>query len=92
MSEDKNTNNQVPPVPPSPQQSAPQQDDSVDLTLNDLAALRSIIDVASTRGAFKPAEMVAVGTVYSKLEKFLDIATKQAQAAQATSGQATPNA
>ena len=90
MSEETNTN---PPVPPVAPQAAPQQDDnSVDLTLNDLAALRSIIDVASTRGAFKPAEMVAVGTVYSKLEKFLEIASKQAQAAQATPGQAAPNA
>ena len=79
------------PTPASAPQAAPAQEDAntVDLTLNDLAALRSIIDVASTRGAFKPAEMVAVGTVYSKLEKFLEIASKQAQAAQ---GQAAPNA
>lgn len=78
MSEE-NTNTPTP--NPNPQ-AAPAQEESVDLTLNDLAALRSIIDVASSRGAFKPNEMVAVGSVYSKLEKFLDLATKQSQAAQ----------
>ena len=76
--------------------SAPAQDEVVDLTLNDLAAIRSIIDVASSRGAFKPNEMVAVGSTYSKLEKFLDLALKQSQAAQAQNQpaqpQATPNA
>lgn len=54
-----------------------------ELGLQDLVALKSIVDVASSRGAFKPNEMVAVGTVYSKLEKFLDNAVKQSQAAQA---------
>ena len=49
------------------------------LTLNDLAAFKSIIDVASSRGAFKPAEMVAVGQAYNKLVTFLEQATKQAQ-------------
>ena len=88
MSEEKNNTT----ASPSPQAApaAPQEDpNTVDLTLNDLAALKSIIDVASNRGAFKPNEMVAVGSVYTKLEKFLDIAAKQSQAAQA---QAAPNA
>jgi hypothetical protein len=70
---------------------APQDDpNTVDLTLNDLASLKSIIDVASNRGAFKPNEMVAVGSVYAKLEKFLEVAAKQSQAAQ--QAQAAPNA
>jgi hypothetical protein len=54
---------------------------AADLNLNDLAALRSIIDAASTRGAFKANEMVAVGTVYNKLDKFLNQAQEQAKAA-----------
>jgi hypothetical protein len=54
---------------------------SSELTINDLAAVKSIIDVASTRGAFKPNEMVAVGTVYSKIDAFLTAA----QAAQKAS-------
>lgn len=48
-----------------------------ELTINDLAAVKSIIDVASQRGAFKPNEMVAVGTVYSKIDAFLTAATAQ---------------
>jgi hypothetical protein len=55
-----------------------------ELNINDLAALKSIIDVASARGAFKPNEMVPVGTVYNKLEAFLTAA----QAAQAAASQA----
>ena len=46
-----------------------------ELNINDLAAIRSIIDVASTRGAFKAAEMAAVGTVYNKLNTFLESVT-----------------
>lgn len=43
----------------------------VDLTVQDLSALKTIIDVASQRGAFKPNEMTVVGTTYTKLENFL---------------------
>ena len=51
-----------------------------DLTVQDLQALKSIIDVASQRGAFKPNEMVTVGGVYSKLEEFLAaVAAQQKQ-------------
>jgi NAD(P)H-dependent FMN reductase len=57
---------------------------SPELNINDLAAMKSIIDVASSRGAFKPNEMVPVGTVYAKLEAFL----AAAQAAQAAAPQA----
>ena len=46
--------------------------ESAQLTLNDLAAMKSIIDVASSRGAFKPAEMMIVGQTYNKLMAFLD--------------------
>ena len=58
------------------------QQETVDLTLQDLSALKSIIDVAAQRGAFKPAEMAAVGTVYNKLSAFLDTVAKQNQTAQ----------
>lgn len=90
MSDDTTKNNPNSSVPPQATPTA--EETSVDLTLNDLAAIRSIIDVASSRGAFKPNEMVAIGTVYSKLEKFLELALKQSQAAQAQQGQAAPNA
>lgn len=53
-----------------------------DLTVQDLAGLRSIIDVASTRGAFKANELEAVGRLYNKLSGFLEQVTKQNTAAQ----------
>lgn len=60
------------------QEAQPQQ--TVELTINDLAALRSIIDVAAQRGTFKATEMTAVGTVYNKLNSFLEQVAKQAEA------------
>jgi hypothetical protein len=53
-----------------------------DLTINDLNALKTIIDIASSRGAFKPNEMVAVGQTYTKLDSFLTIVSEQAKAQQ----------
>jgi hypothetical protein len=54
-----------------------QAEQSFDLTVQDLGALKNIIDVAAQRGAFKPNEMQAVGTVYNKLSGFLDAVSKQ---------------
>jgi hypothetical protein len=51
-----------------------------DLNINDLNAMKSIIDIASSRGAFKPNEMMAVGQTYSKLSAFLEQVAKQAEA------------
>lgn len=61
---------------------APAQEEAGTLSVSDLSALKSIIDVASQRGAFKPNEMIAVGTIYGKLSSFLDTVAKQAAAAQ----------
>lgn len=52
----------------APQSEAPVQPE---LTVNDLSAIKTIIDVASQRGAFKPNEMTTVGQTYTKLENFL---------------------
>ena len=60
----------------APEAAAPQEEAPAELNLNDLAAIRSIIDAASTRGAFKAGEMAAVGTVYNKLDNFLNQAAK----------------
>lgn len=54
-----------------------------DLTINDLAAMKNIIDLSSQRGAFKPNEMVAIGTIYNKLSAFLEQVQKQAEAQKA---------
>jgi len=60
------------------EQDAP-QGQGPELTINDLNALKSIIDVASQRGAFKPNEMMTVGQTYNKLEAFLGAVQNQAQ-------------
>jgi hypothetical protein len=52
--------------------------EAAQLTLNDLAAMKSIIDIASQRGAFKPTEMIVVGQTYGKLITFLE-SVKQSQ-------------
>jgi uncharacterized protein YggE len=51
------------------------------ITVADLDALRSIIDLAATRGAFQGAELSQVGAVYDKLTTFLNSVVAQAQAA-----------
>jgi hypothetical protein len=56
----------------APQQ-APAQE-SNDLNVN---AMKTIIDLASSRGAFKASEMMAVGQVYNKLSSFLASVSKQ---------------
>jgi len=43
-----------------------------ELTIADLTNLRSVIDVAAQRGAFRAAEMSAVGAVFNKLNTFLE--------------------
>jgi len=60
-------------------QEAPKADAN-ELTINDLNAMKVIIDIASSRGAFKPNEMTVVGQTYTKLSAFLDQVAKQAEA------------
>lgn len=57
---------------------APAQE-GAELNLNDLNAMKVIIDIASSRGAFKPNEMSVVGQTYTKLTSFLDQVAKQAE-------------
>lgn len=54
---------------------------STDLTVQDLNALKTIIDIAIARGTFKYNELVAVGQTATKLTTFLEqIAAQTAQA------------
>lgn len=59
----------------------PAQEDTaqegIELNISDLAAVKSIIDVASQRGAFRANELEAVGKTYNKLSNFLDSITKK---------------
>tara|TARA_Y100000389_G_C17172966_1_gene370105 strand:- start:132 stop:368 length:237 start_codon:yes stop_codon:yes gene_type:complete len=72
MSEDNNVEAAEVAAPATEEQQA-----GPDLTVQDLQALKSIIDVASQRGAFKPNEMMTVGQTYSKLETFLGAVAQQ---------------
>lgn len=42
-----------------------------ELNLNDLMMLKNVLDVVTTRGAFKANELSSVGVLYDKLDKFL---------------------
>ena len=50
-----------------------------EITIADLGLLKNIIDLASTRGAFRAAEMKEVGEVYNKLTAFLEAVVAQAK-------------
>jgi len=50
-----------------------------DLTITDLATFKTIIELASSRGVFKPLEMRAVGVTYTKLSQFLNFVSKKAE-------------
>jgi len=40
------------------------QENAAELNINDLNAMKVIIDIASSRGAFKPNEMTVVSNLY----------------------------
>ena len=52
------------------------------ITIADLNLIKNIIDLASTRGAFRAGEMKEVGEVYNKLTQFLEAVVAQAAAQQ----------
>jgi len=74
------------PASEAPTQGAP------DLTVQDLQALKTCIDVASQRGAYKPAEMEVVGRTYNRLSQFLEAITpkKDGDAQPETANQKAP--
>jgi hypothetical protein len=47
------------------------EDEKKSISLNDLASLRNIINVASRRGAFATEEFEDIGKVFTKLDNFL---------------------
>lgn len=47
------------------------------LTLADLASLKTLLEAAANRGAFRASEMSQVGGIYDKLSVFLETATAQ---------------
>ena len=75
--ETKKTETVEAPSTATAQPTAPAQPDPMALSIGDLKGLASIIDVASTRGAFKAAELAGVGTLFNKLNTFLVNVEKQ---------------
>ena len=69
---------------------APQPDPTA-LSIGDLKNLSTILDVASTRGAFKANEMAGVGFLYNKLQAFLaKVAPEQKPEGTADAGATAP--
>jgi len=52
----------------------------IQLTVDDLVAVRNIINIACTRGTFQATEMKSVGEVYERVDAFLNAVAAQAQA------------
>jgi hypothetical protein len=50
------------------------------ITIADLDLLKNIVDLASSRGAFRGSELKTVGEVYDKLNTFLNAVIEQAKA------------
>lgn len=44
---------------------------STNLTISDMKIINNIIQLASSRGLFKPAEFTVVGTIYEKINSIL---------------------
>jgi hypothetical protein len=67
--------NQEAQAPAAPEASAAPA--GTDLNISDLVALKSIVEVASQRGAFKASELEAVGKTFNKLNTFLESVAKK---------------
>jgi len=59
--------------PGNPQPSPPE------LNISDLNNVRTVLETAVRRGAFQASELSAVGTVYDKLNTFLNAITTKTQ-------------
>ena len=59
-------------TPSQPQTAVPSAADQVQLQLSDLVLLLEVIQLSSSRGAFKPEEFTAVGGVYERVFAFLE--------------------
>lgn len=62
---------------PAKQEPQAKPEGAADLNISDLAALKSILEIASQRGAFKANELEAVGKTYNKLSSFLESVIKK---------------
>jgi hypothetical protein len=58
------------------------ENNPVQITITDLDEIRQIIDLASTRGAFRGGEMRRVGEIYDKLDIFIQAIVASASSRQ----------
>lgn len=58
-----------------------------ELNINDLVAIRSLIDVVTQRGVFKANELSSVGVLYDKIDGFLKMQEEAQSTEQATEQQ-----
>jgi hypothetical protein len=63
--------------------------DEQQITISDLDALKNLINVACSRGAFRADEMTQIGTLYDKLDTFLTVTVTVAQAEAQAATEAT---
>lgn len=61
-----------------------------ELSVADLQNLRTVLEVASRRGAFAAGEMSSVGAVFDRLDKFLAAVAPAAPAQQPAESTETP--
>ena len=78
MTEDTNTTDEQV-TPQEAVQADVQADGGTNVTLNDLANLVQIIDVASTRGAWRGEELSGVGSIRDKIVNLLNSVQQQAE-------------
>ena len=63
-----------------------------DLQIADLKNIATIVDVASTRGAFRANEMATVGAMFNKLQAFLSKVAPEQKPQDQTTAAAPANA
>jgi hypothetical protein len=62
------------------------------ISLQDLQVLLQIVDLASSRGAFRGAELTQVGAIFDKLNAFLSFIAAQQQAVKESAEQSAESA
>ena len=79
-------------VEQAPVDAAHQQEQQPSLNLQDLILVAQIIQICSSRGAFKADELANVGNLYTKLVAFLQSTGALTPAADATQTEENTNA
>lgn len=70
----ENTTTETPETMPQQTASGPE------LNISDLVAVKNVLEVAVSRGAFKANELEAVGKIFNKLNSFLEAAVPKKEA------------